>query len=544
MAKLTLQQTLDKSLKTAKQYIDAELAKKADTHNHPYLPTTGGTMTGRVAFNNSGRIATFGNAGTNVPHDSIATQDNYIEIAAPQKSSYDSKTGIIFHHCGTSTSALEYVNTDNYNSYFNFKSDESTWDVRINGNKVYHTGNKPTPADIGAAVLLDKTITDGFKSAFRTQITGSSANSSFISLIKTTTNIDGASAWSTGFAWGKGDTQGYIMPHYNNASPSVIIGAGSADNILWTKSLAFTDNTIPLSGTSSYDIAGSLLFANSGTTSGAFRGIQGKNGETDLWRFGGSQTGANGGYTEIASADDGNEPIYVRQYTGEFSTLVRTATLLDASGNTTFPGTVTASSFSGSLPNTKRRYKKVIDLTNTTTYPIDKWYPCTAGIPNDGLQTIEVANQLDGSSKPSWCTHANGFTCNLHLMVIAHGWGVTSANSICLNHSYGWCNTDPCGYSQLTNSSNAVLWLRGGGKYNVYTSWDATWTPRTASTTLSEQTVAPVTSCPSISLTRATMMANINGNASSVGGYSVWVGTQTEYNNLSSKSSSTIYYIK
>jgi hypothetical protein len=56
---------------------------------------------------------------------------------------------------------------------------------------------------------------------------------------------------------------------------------------------------------------------------------------------------SNGGWAEIATADDGSEPIYVRQYTGVFSSVTRTATLLDGSGNTTFPGSVTASSFSG-----------------------------------------------------------------------------------------------------------------------------------------------------------------------------------------------------
>lgn len=58
---------------------------------------------------------------------------------------------------------------------------------------------------------------------------------------------------------------------------------------------------------------------------------------------------SNAGWAEIATADDGTEPIYVRQYTGVFSSLTRTATLLDGSGNTSFPGTVTASSFSGSI---------------------------------------------------------------------------------------------------------------------------------------------------------------------------------------------------
>ncbi len=56
-------------------------------------------------------------------------------------------------------------------------------------------------------------------------------------------------------------------------------------------------------------------------------------------------TATNAGYAEIATGDDGTEPIYVRQYLGAFTSLVRTATLLDANGNTSFPGAVTGSRF-------------------------------------------------------------------------------------------------------------------------------------------------------------------------------------------------------
>lgn len=47
---------------------------------------------------------------------------------------------------------------------------------------------------------------------------------------------------------------------------------------------------------------------------------------------------SNQGWVEIATADDGTEPIYVRQYTGEFASITRTLTLLDGSGNTHVPG--------------------------------------------------------------------------------------------------------------------------------------------------------------------------------------------------------------
>ena len=50
----------------------------------------------------------------------------------------------------------------------------------------------------------------------------------------------------------------------------------------------------------------------------------------------------DGGAVELATADGGNEPIYVRQYEGEFSSVRRTLTLLDGSGNTVLPGVLHA----------------------------------------------------------------------------------------------------------------------------------------------------------------------------------------------------------
>lgn len=48
------------------------------------------------------------------------------------------------------------------------------------------------------------------------------------------------------------------------------------------------------------------------------------------------------GWVEIATADDGTEPIYVRQYTGAFSSVTRTLTLLDGNGDTYCPGKITS----------------------------------------------------------------------------------------------------------------------------------------------------------------------------------------------------------
>lgn len=70
--------------------------------------------------------------------------------------------------------------------------------------------------------------------------------------------------------------------------------------------------------------------------------VRGNMASSDQFRILVGGTTVDGGYVELATADNGTEPIFVRQYTGAFSSITRTATLLDASGNTIFPGTVTS----------------------------------------------------------------------------------------------------------------------------------------------------------------------------------------------------------
>lgn len=76
-----------------------------------------------------------------------------------------------------------------------------------------------------------------------------------------------------------------------------------------------------------------------GTTSAEL--VRGNMADSDQFRIlvGGSAT--DQGFAEIATADNGNEPIYVRQYSGAFATVTRTLTLLDSAGNTGLPGNLT-----------------------------------------------------------------------------------------------------------------------------------------------------------------------------------------------------------
>jgi len=89
-------------------------------------------------------------------------------------------------------------------------------------------------------------------------------------------------------------------------------------------------------------MTGDLLFSNSGT---GIRQIRFTMGDNDFGRIAVGATASNAGWMEIATADDGTEPIYVRQYSGTYTSIARSATLLDGSGNTAFPGRVNASYF-------------------------------------------------------------------------------------------------------------------------------------------------------------------------------------------------------
>jgi len=136
-------------------------------------------------------------------------------------------------------------------------------------------------------------------------------------------------------------------------------GGGAASGTTFNGSVARTIsyNTIGAPKTDGTDATGTWPIDIAGTVSKAIAANSDSN-----WLYGNMATNdyfriraggaANAGYLEIATADDGTEPIYIRQYNGLFGTIARTATILDGSGNTSFPGTLTASNFSGSSSGT------------------------------------------------------------------------------------------------------------------------------------------------------------------------------------------------
>ena len=86
--------------------------------------------------------------------------------------------------------------------------------------------------------------------------------------------------------------------------------------------------------TGDLNISGSHILYMLQTSSTSTQQIHFQGGGNDYGRIAFGGTAANAGWMEIASCDDGNEPIYARQYTGVFTTVKNTLTLLDANGDT------------------------------------------------------------------------------------------------------------------------------------------------------------------------------------------------------------------
>ena len=253
------------------------------------------------------------------------------------------------------------------------------------------------PSDINAAPVTHGTHVDYATNAPKAAGTASVGSSGKVAredhVHPLQTSVSGSSGSCTGNANTATTLQTARTLTIGNSGKSF---NGSA-NVSWSLSEI---GAIPLSGSTS--ISGDLEFSNSGTTT---RGIVGTVGDDDFWRVVGGATATNSGFLEIATADDGSEPIYVRQYNnGKFSTLARTATLLDESGNTSFPGTVTASSFSGDLNGTANKANTLATSVtiNGTSFNGSK----NITTANWGTsRTITIGNtskSINGSSDISW----------------------------------------------------------------------------------------------------------------------------------------------
>lgn len=135
-----------------------------------------------------------------------------------------------------------------------------------------------------------------------------------------------------------------LNPSTNTINANI---SGSATKLTTVSKTAWgqtywTSGGVPTSISGNMTSVGSITFSALGGTSSRNLLTQ-TMGDNDMFVLKCGATASNAGYVEFATHDDGTEPFYFRQY--QASTLKRTATILDGSGNTSFPGYVTSAGF-------------------------------------------------------------------------------------------------------------------------------------------------------------------------------------------------------
>ena len=217
---------------------------------------------------------------------------------------------------------------------------------------------------------------------------------------------------------------------------------------------------LPLTGST---MSGSIGFSDSALTK---RGMYGAMGGNDYWFIGASATATNSGYIEIATGDDGTEPIYIRQYSGDpytTGTIARTATILDASGNTTFPNTLTATTLVKS-GGTSSQFLKADGSIDASVY-------LTTASASSTYQTI-ITNNITGTGTINELAYFNTASTIASLAVatypslteLSYVKGVTSAIQTQLNAKAS------------TSSLSGYLPLTGGTLTGALSGTSATFT--------------------------------------------------------------------
>lgn len=145
----------------------------------------------------------------------------------------------------------------------------------------------------------------------------------------------------------------------------------------------------------------------------------------------------------------------------------------------------------GTLKNLYVLKETLIDTTSLDQYT---YYPVTIEISSAYNSRIEVHSALYLSGTPEWSTHGNGFTTHFIEEVYGSGWGANySTHRRIIDYQYKYTdNVQPIGkVRQMGNSSEEVIWVRGGAKYYFETSRNATPILHTVAYTNSNDTVYP-----------------------------------------------------
>lgn len=266
-------------------------------------------------------------------------------------------------------SLANYYTKGQVDNIANGKSSTShTHSVKINGVTKTIAATGGTAVDLGTYLTSHQSLADyAKKSEIPTKVSQLTNDKNFVtgSVSGQTITINGVSTtwqntWrgitdsysetSTGTSLSqKGANSLYNALHNGYASSagnSDTVDGYHASGLLTALSNSNNGISITVGGTTKSISNISVNHASSSDTASKVYGQVGDTGSHELvrcnmnndeFRIIAGSSGNNKGWVEIATADGGNEPIYVRQYTGVFNSVVRTLTLLDANGYAQFP---------------------------------------------------------------------------------------------------------------------------------------------------------------------------------------------------------------
>lgn len=161
---------------------------------------------------------------------------------------------------------------------------------------------------------------------------------------------------------------------------------------------------------------------------------------------------------------------------------------------------------------------------NASSLNVNTYYPVTFSIGASSNVRIECRVALNSGTKPSWSTHASGFSVRKIWEVNGSGWGTNPVNRRILVSDYAFVTADPVrGVGQLTNSSVEYVYVRGGGKYYFYTSHNISPVLRTSTYTTNSQSVSPTTSAPAAIYRNVAYTSEFVSSLGTSGNYLTWV---------------------
>lgn len=300
----------------------ADIGASASNHNHDsvYLGKTAKATSATVAdsanavawANVTGKPSTF--APTSHNHDTSYLKLTGGTVSGALTITDSSADKFTIERTGNDANVAMAFKSPKYTKYFGIangvlKFGDSA-DLGGTGNTIYHTGNKPTPADIGASA--------------------SNHNHDSVYLGKTAkatsaTVADSANA----VAWANvsGKPSSFTPASHDHDSSYLKLAGGTMTGKITTSV-----------NTSTY-LAGNQgnAIINSNTSAGAYVMLYRYPSTSGYFTMGGYQGNYLLQYTAKSTVDAGTNSV------------TKSATLLNESGNTSFPGTVSAPTFSGTL---------------------------------------------------------------------------------------------------------------------------------------------------------------------------------------------------